>query len=270
MNLSPQFLLLVDSSGFRNHPAEPLYPARQEMDFGFRRTERSFGGYTLLRQQDSLLSFLADHSTMERQYRKSLWKDLFRAYSAYFDEQERFISGITALRSTTGYPRNPEVIPNLEMIVGREKGTDKSRELRSLWDSRLSDLAERDVRLTDFQMLAFLYLERARHMLSAQEIEPARRLLERASARYPNDKKIAQLLRAISPGETTKLVEKAKRRTKEMNWLADNGEQYRGMWVALEEDRLLASAVDLKSLLISVEEAGQLEYPAFIQYVSSK
>ena len=46
----------------------------------------------------------------------------------------------------------------------------------------------------------FVFLENARRLLNSQRIQDARDILQRGADLHPKDKKIAHLLRAISPG----------------------------------------------------------------------
>lgn len=95
----------------------------------------------------------------------------------------------------------------------------------------------------------FVFLENAKRLLSSQRIQDARDILQRGADLHPKDKKIAHLLRAISPGRVTTVEGTAPNRSREAAWIRRNGDKYRGQWVAVNGDDLIATATSLKTLL---------------------
>ena len=99
----------------------------------------------------------------------------------------------------------------------------------------------------------FVLLERAKRLLSKQRIRDARDVLQLGAASYPEDKKIAALLRAISPGRVRRNQGSSQNRRQEMDWIQKHGHKYRGLWVAISCDQLVSSASTLDKLLVNVE-----------------
>ena len=100
---------------------------------------------------------------------------------------------------------------------------------------------------------AFAILERARQLLNEQRISEARNVLRFGSSSYPDDDGIAELMRAISPGRTQTLQGTTSNRSQEMNWIQQNGHQFRGLWIAVSGDLLVSSASTLESLLADLK-----------------
>ena len=117
---------------------------------------------------------------------------------------------------------------------------------------------------------SFLSIERVKHLLGQQKIRDARRTLELASVRYPADAQIASLLRAISPGRVSPTGRAAASRERETAWIRQHGHKYRGQWIALDEDRLIAFAPTLKELLADMDATDEREEPPFIQHLLSE
>lgn len=116
-------------------------------------------------------------------------------------------------------------------------------------------------------MAPFILLERARRLLSQERTQDARELLECGSANHPDDEQIADLLCAISPGRVRNRTGTTVDRKREMLWIRKYGRDYRGQWVALQGDRLVASADELKSLIEKVGDLNNLKDPPLIQRV---
>ncbi len=94
-----------------------------------------------------------------------------------------------------------------------------------------------------------VFLENAKRLLNSQRIQDARDTLQRGAELHPNDKKIAHLLRAISPGRVTMVEGTAPDRSREAAWIRRHGDKYRGQWVAVNGDDLVATATSLNTLL---------------------
>ena len=114
----------------------------------------------------------------------------------------------------------------------------------------------------------FVLLERARHLLSKQRIRDARSVLQLGAASYPEDEKIATLLRAISPGQVKRSQGSAPNREQEMDWLLKHGHKFRGRWVALRGNVLVASADTLDKLIAKVKKLGDGHVGPVIQKIA--
>ena len=111
----------------------------------------------------------------------------------------------------------------------------------------------------------FMLIERAKQFLSQQRIRDARRTLELGAIRYPGDGQIASLLRAISPGRVSATDRDATNRERETAWIRQHGHKYRGQWIALNGDRLIAFAGTLKDLLADIDAIDERDQPPLIQ-----
>ena len=120
----------------------------------------------------------------------------------------------------------------------------------------------------------FLLIERVKHLLDKQKIRDARRALEIGSIRYPANRQIARLLQTIAPGRVSPTGRASSGRELETAWIKQHGHKYRGKWIALDEDHLIAFAATLKELLanldIGTERENERERLPFIQHLLSE
>lgn len=124
---------------------------------------------------------------------------------------------------------------------------------------------------TDAEILPFILLERAKALLSNQNILEAKRILREGIYWFPDDKRIANLMDTISPMQKTKMVKASgKRRENELSWIKDNFNEYRGKWVAVDEKGLVASADKLKDLLRNLKKMARGDETPLIQYIASE
>lgn len=100
----------------------------------------------------------------------------------------------------------------------------------------------------------FVFLENAKRLLNSQRIQDARDTLQRGAELHPKDKKIAHLLHAISPGRVTQVKGTAPDRSREAAWIRRHGDKYRGQWVAVNGDDLVATATSLNTLLEKLKQ----------------
>ena len=114
----------------------------------------------------------------------------------------------------------------------------------------------------------FVLLERARRLLSKQRIRDARDLLHHGAASYPEDNNIAALLRAVSPGRVRRNRGSTQSRRQEMDWIQKHGHKYRGQWVAISGDHLVASASTLDKLLVDVKRLRDARNTPVIQQIA--
>ena len=116
----------------------------------------------------------------------------------------------------------------------------------------------------------FLLIERVKNLLDQQKIREARRTLEIGSSRYPASRQIARLLRAISPGRVSPTGWASSGRERETAWIKQHGHEYRGKWIALDGDRLIAFAANLSELIANLDTRNEREKPPFIQHLMSE
>jgi len=115
-----------------------------------------------------------------------------------------------------------------------------------------------------------LLIEHVKHLLDQKNIRDARRTLEIGSSRYPENRQIASLLRAISPGRVSPTGWTSTGRERETAWIKQHGHEYRGKWIALDEDRLIAFAATLSELLANMDTRTEPKKPPFIQHLMSE
>lgn len=116
----------------------------------------------------------------------------------------------------------------------------------------------------------FLLIARVKLLLEQQKIREARRTLEIGSSRHPANRQIASLLRAISPGQVSATGRTSSGRDRETAWIKQHGHEYRGKWIALEEDCLIAFAATLNELLACLETGAERKKPPFVQLLISE
>lgn len=93
------------------------------------------------------------------------------------------------------------------------------------------------------------YTERIRELLEQDRVQGARKLLAEAIERGAQEKDLPILQRVLAPAKFLGFSdERDPDRTPEMNWLAAHRNDYRGQWVALAEDLLLAHSKDIRDV----------------------
>ena len=154
------------------------------------------------------------------------------------------------------------------------------------WASQLNSLArlnpdrirtDNTARIAGFDLLGsnlrakpVVLLKRARDLLSERRVREARDILQHAVASYPEDEQMAGLLRAISASPTRRKRSTKGSRKQEMDWLLEHGRDYRGRWVAIGGDQLVASASTLGELLVHVKRSKYEYDTPLIQKIAAE
>lgn len=99
------------------------------------------------------------------------------------------------------------------------------------------------------------YVTRVRDLIDGDRIGGARKLIAEAWKRFPDHPALIPWRKALSRGEVVKVggpldVD----RTPEFRWLDAHGPEYKGEWVAVLGDRLIAHAARLKDLDARLDE----------------
>jgi|SRR6185295_11747475 len=97
-----------------------------------------------------------------------------------------------------------------------------------------------------------------RALLAEGQIWEAQQLLKSVGDDVPVDPKLREVL---APPRIRRIPEKGFDRSAEFHWLKTKAELYRGKWVALLGDELIASAETLKDLLVRVNELAPARKP---------
>ncbi|HVQ74132.1 MAG TPA: hypothetical protein VMT79_01195 [Candidatus Binatia bacterium] len=95
---------------------------------------------------------------------------------------------------------------------------------------------------------ARLLLASLRHLIEAARLTAARQLLDAAPLGVLNDPVMMRLRAALAPPVVTRIQRRDVDRQREYEWLRTEGPRYRGCWVALEGNTLVASAKTLREL----------------------
>ena len=114
---------------------------------------------------------------------------------------------------------------------------------------------------------SLVFLTNAKRLLSEGNVREAEALLRNGQTSYPDNRQIAQLLRAISPGRVSKINKVFPNRDREMDWIQQNGQNYRGKWVAIHENELVASSDKLNKLIKIVQQKTNSEELPLIQRI---
>lgn len=111
------------------------------------------------------------------------------------------------------------------------------------------------------------YVETIRSLLANGEAGAARRTAAEGAARFPDDPWLKKTHRIINPNRITSEPADAPDRTLEFAWLREHAARYRGRWVALLKDELLASAPNLETVLNKIRERD-LEARALVHRIA--
>ena len=117
---------------------------------------------------------------------------------------------------------------------------------------------------------SFPLIESVKELLDQHKIRAARRALEVGLIHDPLNLQAAKLLRAISPGRVSPTGKASSSRERETVWIKRHGQKYRGKWIALDEDKLIAFADTLKELLAILDAGSDQKEPPFIVHLVSE
>jgi hypothetical protein len=111
------------------------------------------------------------------------------------------------------------------------------------------------------------YVELVRSLLANGEAGAARRVAAEGAARFPDHPWLEKTDRVINPKAIIATSGGAPERTREFAWLRENSARYRGNWVALLGDRLLASGRELANVFQEIRSQG-LESKALVHHIA--
>lgn len=92
-------------------------------------------------------------------------------------------------------------------------------------------------------------LARVRHLVETERVGEARELVSEALRTTPGDQELLRWQCLLAAPKVTLRPRTGIDRTREFEWLRTHSDAYRGKWVAVVGDRLLASASNLRTLL---------------------
>jgi hypothetical protein len=102
---------------------------------------------------------------------------------------------------------------------------------------------------------------RIRNLLEQERISEARGVIEEALASHPEDEELHLLRRVLAPAAVRRTGALDADRTREFQWLAQNGAKHRGFWVAIHKGGLVAGAKSLNELLERVRALALTRAP---------
>ena len=95
-------------------------------------------------------------------------------------------------------------------------------------------------------------LNRIRTLLSEGLLRDAHTVVTEALRRFPNNEALYALSKLTAPSKAIRSAVRFPRRVEELRWIDEHREQYKGRWVALLGNELIASAGTMKQLLDAV------------------
>ncbi len=110
------------------------------------------------------------------------------------------------------------------------------------------------------------FVEAIRSLLADGEAGAARRTAAEGAARFPEHPWLRKTDRIINPTKVVSRPADAPDRTQEFAWLREHSTRYRGCWVALLADELLAFGRELEAVLREVRARG-LESEALVHRI---
>jgi hypothetical protein len=109
-------------------------------------------------------------------------------------------------------------------------------------------------------------MEAIRSLLEQENTAGARKLAAEAVAIFPDDPQLQQAHHFFRPYKVTPSPVLEPNRSRAFARLDDEAPKLRGLWVALSEDDVVASAETLKELLALVEPMG-LKHPPLVHFI---
>ena len=93
-----------------------------------------------------------------------------------------------------------------------------------------------------------------RELVAQERLLEARELLEQALRDDQDNPELRSLQVVLAPPEVTRVNLTDQDRTKELQWIAAHAKEYRGRWIAVLGDTLVAHASSLKELRVALEK----------------
>lgn len=177
---------------------------------------------------------------------RPLEKRFVRGWSLAYQPQR---SSVDMLKSCSERLSQP-LLPHSELFPGSQSTrTEDSNVMIEYLQSTLrlpSVLPKRDV-------LSFLMS--VRQLVEEEQLTAARKLLDAAPIHIQSDAQVARLRFLLAPPIVSRIAKCDSDRRREYEWLQTEGSKYRGQWIAVRGNELLASAAnlrDLRRMLVSI------------------
>lgn len=114
------------------------------------------------------------------------------------------------------------------------------------------------------------YEARIADLFEKERVPGARRLIDEALRIHPDDPGLLAWRKALAPPKVWIGGARDRDRTPEFRWLDAHGRQYRGEWVAVLGDRLVAHAVDLEDLDAQLNTLPTEEFPPLVVKIQER
>ena len=150
-------------------------------------------------------------------------------------------------------------------VMGRRSEAGKSGVCKMLYTTGMTTTSAAPAAQKPFS--ADELVELVRTLLANGEAGAARRAAAEGVSRFPDHPWLKKTDRVINPKGIVSQRADAPDRTREFAWLREHSGKYRGCWVALLEDRLLASGPELAAVLGEIRSRG-LESKALVHHVA--
>ncbi len=111
------------------------------------------------------------------------------------------------------------------------------------------------------------YVDRIREHVERDEVGAARRVLAEALQAGSTEPRLANWERLLAPGKVLGFSPAASSdRSAELGWLATHGKKYRGEWVAVLEDQMLAHSKSYAELRAALDKLKSSS-PPFVHFI---
>lgn len=117
-----------------------------------------------------------------------------------------------------------------------------------------TESSEREQKGAAARVLPFPYARLVRAHVEKEHIAGARDLLQLGLQQPNPDPALFRWRRVLAPARVRLSAEKGSDRSREIKWLHENAAKYRGLWVAVLGDQLLASASTIGELHAKLKE----------------
>jgi hypothetical protein len=107
---------------------------------------------------------------------------------------------------------------------------------------------ERPQPVASWESDALPFLVALRELIQAERLKTAREMLKAAPVHILRNPQVAKLRSVLAPPVVRRVERQDVDRGSEYEWLRKEGHNYRGRWVAVEGDHLLATAASLREL----------------------
>lgn len=146
-------------------------------------------------------------------------------------------------------------VPQHGIVQGIDSNASAIMGIRFRTRSSTTDVGVRSpgaFRLADLRPTPAVELNRIRALLSEGLLRDARTVIAEALGRFPDNEGLYALSKLTAPSKATRSAVTFPRRAEELRWLDEHRDRYKGRWVALLGNVLIASADTMKQLLDAV------------------